>query len=50
MTVDSLQAYVRQLKDRIQVCEYEPEFDDKDEKKDKVLRWEVIALYMWENC
>ena len=38
MTAIALQAYVRQLKERIQDFDYEPEFDDKDEKKDKELR------------
>ena len=38
MTVNALQAYVRQLKERTQEFDYEPEFDDKDEKKDKELR------------
>ena len=38
MTIKALQAYVRQLKERIQESDYEPEFDDKDEKKDKELR------------
>ena len=38
MTVNTLQAYVRQLKERIRDNDYEPEFDEKDEKKDKELR------------
>lgn len=38
MSVNALQAYVRQLKERNQEFDYEPEFDDKDDKKDKELR------------
>lgn len=38
MAVDALQAYLRELSNRIDDNEYEPEFDEKDEKKDKELR------------
>lgn len=39
MAVDALQALVRELQSRIDDNEYEPEFNDKDEKKDKELRY-----------
>ena len=38
MSAKALQAYLYQLKNRIDDSAYEPEFDEKDEKKDKELR------------
>ncbi len=38
MAVEALQAYVRALSNRVDDNDYEPEFDEKDEKKDKELR------------
>ncbi|KAL3145165.1 hypothetical protein ABBQ38_001764 [Trebouxia sp. C0009 RCD-2024] len=38
MAVTDLQAYVRQIRERIVDNDYEPEFDEKDDKKDKALR------------
>ena len=38
MAVTDLQAYVRQIRERIKDNDYEPEFDEKDDKKDKELR------------
>ena len=38
MAADELRAYVKQINARIKDEEYEPEFDDKDLKKDKELR------------
>ena len=41
MTAAALQAYVRRLKDRNEDNSFEPDFDDKDEKKDRELRYDV---------
>ncbi|KAL0030965.1 hypothetical protein WJX79_005290 [Trebouxia sp. C0005] len=38
MAVQALQAYVNEMQKRIDDNDYEPQFDDKDEKKDKELR------------
>ena len=40
MPADSLAAYLRQLNSRIDDDAYEPEFDEKDEKKDRELRYD----------
>lgn len=38
MAADELREYVRQINARVTDEDYEPEFDDKDLKKDKELR------------
>lgn len=40
MAADELRAYVAQINARVTDDEYEPEFDDKDLKKDKELRYQ----------
>ena len=48
MAVQALQAYVSEIQKRIDDNDYEPQFDDKDEKKDKELRY--VALCIPEYC
>ncbi len=44
MAVQALQAYVSELQKRIDDNDYEPQFDDKDEKKDKELRYVALCM------
>ncbi len=44
MAIHALQAYVSELQKRGDDNDYEPQFDDKDEKKDKELRYFTLCM------
>ena len=44
MAVQALQAYVGEIQNRIDDNDCEPQFDEKDEKKDKELRYVALCI------
>ena len=44
MAVQALHAYVSEVQKRVDDNDYEPQFDDKDEKKDKELRYAALCI------